>query len=144
MDKIYSEKIKDIVEVAGGLKDGYHWHIYSIKGSHPCAYVVVDKNHPYYQKDFENMLEDIVHGGITYNEEELNDIVKKEDEEWVFGWDYAHSGDFTRLSLHPYSFFMPLGEHKQDWGSSDGKKWTIEEIKEDIYLFVKFLKLAET
>lgn len=133
MDKIYNENIKTIQEIAGGVKNGYHWFITSIKGSHPCAYVIVEKNHPYYEKDFEYELKDVVHGGITYNESSLNNIVKKKDEKWVFGWDYAHAGDFSRISM---SFGM-------DFGNSNGKKWTIEEIKEDVNSFIEFLDKAE-
>lgn len=140
IDKIYNDQITTNKEVMRGEKDGYKWYIFSIKGSHPCAYVAIDKKHPYYKVDFENKLSDIVHGGITYNEETLNDIIDEDDGLWVFGWDYAHFDDYVNFSLDCFSL-MPMGG--QDWGESDGKKWSIDEIKEDIYSFISFLVMIK-
>lgn len=135
MSKIYNEETKTNRLIENGVKNGYEWVILSIQGAHPCAYVLIDKNHKYYKKDFENDLEDIVHGGITFSESTLDNIVDEEEEKWIFGWDYAHKGDHTTIKLDPT--FLTYG---QDWGDPNGKKYTIEEIKEDINSFVEFLE----
>lgn len=99
----------------------YMWIIISL-GTHPCAYVGVKANHPLFGIDYDEMYEkeiDIsVHGGVTYTSSEVVGITL---DRWWIGWDYAHSGD-----LCDYSKSISLNIYKDD------KKWTLEEIKEDV------------
>ncbi len=77
-------------------------------GGHLCGYVLIDKNHPDYDKDM--MESDLdVHGGITYS-------MIEEDGFHHVGFDCAHSGDylpsiekFTRESKIPELFPLPKG-----------------------------------
>ena len=140
MSEIYNEGTTTNRLIENGVKNGYEWIILSIRGAHPCAYVLIDKNHKYYKKDFENDLEDIVHGGITFNESTLDNIVDEKEEKWIFGWDYAHKGDCTTIKLAPETMIFNTFT-EQDWGNPNGKKYTTEEIKEDINSFIEFLEL---
>lgn len=135
MKNIYDKNIKDNIIIYEGKLDGFRWYIKSIEGSHPCAYVEVDKNNKHYKEDLENCLTDVVHGGITYCKMSYNE--KRDGMVWVFGWDYAHSGDFTSKTLAQFVGFS------QDWGGSGGKKWSKDEIMKDIISFVVWLKSEE-
>lgn len=140
MVKIYDSNIHSIEKVEEGILNGYRWLILSIQGSHPCAYVVVDRGHPLYEYDcFMDELQDIVHGGITFSESYLKGFISEDENKWIFGWDYAHSGDYTTASLGVLSF-MPFND---DWGALSGKKWTVDEIKEDIKSFIHYIQDIE-
>lgn len=139
MNDIYNKNIKGNKLVEYGRINTYEYYIISIDGGHPCAYVTIDKKHPLYETDMVDSPDtlDIVHGGITYCEYSLNDYIKEEDEKWVFGWDYAHAGDYTANTLHPIGNFLGGA---QDWGNRSGKKYSKEEIRKDIKEFTKFLE----
>ena len=140
MDKIYNDNFSISEVIYSGEIEGtnYEWYIKSIEGSHPCAYISVDKDCKYYKKDLEYELEDIVHGGITYCNPYLEGVCERKDEKWVFGWDYAHTGDYTRDSF-PMGDFMSFTGKDEDWGNQGGKKWSKEEILKDIYRLAKWL-----
>lgn len=98
-----------------GQYNGYNYWIISY-GCHPCAYVEVPKGHPYYGKcncDAFDLPID-VHGGITYGDYGLHNIVGQD--RFLLGWDYNHYRDY---SLY---FSAPI----------DGKRWTTEEMLEDV------------
>lgn len=109
------------------ILNGFEYIITSL-GSHPCAYVVIGKEHPLYEVDLVNHL-GVVHGGVTYCEKSLSPVISLFDEKWIIGWDYAHYDDFVG-----YNF-----EH-DDWGNVKGKMWTVDEIMKDVQLMVDFLK----
>ncbi len=76
--------------------NGLHCHIKRHPSLlHLCGYVGVAKNHPLFGKDYNELYEmgiDIdIHGGVTYAE--------PEGDEWVFGFDCAHSGDLVPSSI---------------------------------------------
>lgn len=107
---------KEIIDE--GNFDGFNYAIINF-GSHPGAYVQIPLNHPYFKKGYDEM--DIeVHGGLTYSD---SSHWSTNDGYWI-GWDYAHSNDF-----------MPLVPSLKD-----GKKWTTEEIFEDVKKVVNQLK----
>ena len=85
---------------------GYTYLIRS-NGRHPRAYIVLPEGHEL-EGVYYTDIHLCVHGGLTY--------CKYEDAGYVIGWDYAHSGDFTNY---------------EGIASRDGKKWTMEEIKEE-------------
>lgn len=82
-------------------------------GYHPCAYVTLPKDHKYTDEDYDEIDID-VHGGLTYKI--LNTI----------GWDYGHCYDYS-----------PLYEQCTD------KKWTTEEIFEEVKDVIRQLKEKE-
>ena len=53
-------------------------YIIKSNGSHPCVYIILDKNTQDII-DVENNID--VHGGVTYTDD------------YMFGWDYAHFED---------------------------------------------------
>ena len=66
-------------------------------GTHPCAYLLFDKNHYMYGKTTE-MADDVVcvHGGFTFSGNGgFHPLVNaiKYDDKWVLGWDYCHCDD---------------------------------------------------
>lgn len=107
---------------------GYEYFIMSF-GVFPAAYVKIPKKHPYFGKNY-NLMDIYVHGGLTYSNSKL--WISKVDVKsgWFIGWDYAHLGDFCGF------------EEMLDF-SSDEKKWTTEEIKEEVLEVCKQLKRME-
>ena len=98
---------------------GYNYFIISY-GTHPCAYVEIPKNHPYYGVNYMDIDDEIeVHGGLTYSS---SGILLLHDT-WVIGWDYAHCCDYS-----PYL------------ADSNLKKWTTEEIIEECKRVIVQLK----
>ena len=106
-----TQKYDMMSEILGnGIYKNYEWLIISYR-THPCAYIVSNKNDLIYNKDYDDIDFVNVHGGLTYSKWGLGDYI--DEDKWVIGWDYAHYGDYL-----PYV--------------NDGKKWTTEEIYESI------------
>lgn len=113
MAELYNSNLMDqrkIVE--SGELDGYPWYIVSY-GSHPCAYVKSDIS----KKTQEEIL---VHGGITFAGKAFPEF---ELEGQYIGWDYQHYGDYSGL--------LPR---------FGGKRWTVDEIMDDVRSVVHQLK----
>ena len=107
---IYTKAKREPQVLHRGNCNGYDYCIVSF-GSHPCAYIAAPKLE-YFGYDFVQL---DVHGGITYAGycPDLNYV-------WSYGWDYAHAGDYHgRETL------------RTKWALK-GKKWTTEEILEDV------------
>lgn len=68
---------------------GYEYYIINF-GTHPCCYILLDKNNKYYGKDYDDIPLD-VHGGLTFSSFE-NQFIDNGDK-YIIGWDYAHFGD---------------------------------------------------
>lgn len=56
-----------------------------------CGYIGVPKEHPWYEKDYDD-IECTIHGGLTYVTH-TNPATKQEDTLWWVGFDTAHGGD---------------------------------------------------
>lgn len=108
-----------------GTYEGYPFLIVSY-GVHPCAYVEIHKDHPLYKKDYWDANIN-VHGGITYGDYLPN--FNQDKSKWFIGWDYAHLGDYEgyyeKFDINP----SLLGD----------KKWTTEEIFEDVKSVIRQL-----
>lgn len=113
-----------------GLCYNYKYYIMNL-GTHPTAYVQIPFIHPYYGKSYEDIDID-VHGGLTYSEDYLNLENEKIINCWFIGWDYAHYGDYSG-----YEELIPNGL------KVGGKKWTTEEIREDVMKVCRQLKDIE-
>ncbi len=101
-----------------GTYKGYEFYIMNL-GTFPTAYVNVRENYLLNKKDYDEINID-VHGGLTYSEKYLcvdDDVVNG----WFIGWDYAHCDDYIGLEMVTPEEFR-----------TDGKKWTTEEIYEDV------------
>lgn len=117
-----------------GYFSAYHFIIASIGGSHPCAYIELEKSHPLYKKHYDfsdSPLDEMpVHGGVTYTEEYLR--VANIYNSWIIGWDYAHLGDY--YSVPEYCKEYEYNDHK----------WTVLEIlAQDVIPAIQWLKEVE-
>lgn len=109
------------------LDNGFKIEIVNIRGSHPCAYIMVpdtfieDHCHDGEIYTYYNWYAS-VHGGFTYVgflPRIVPDGYDKDKRELWLGWDYAHCGDYTCFDINK---FPPLKyEHM----------WTTEEIIEE-------------
>lgn len=92
---------------------GYEFAIISFV-THPCAYVGIPIGHRFYKKEYYEEIFDYIpaHGGLTYSE---MGVYGHMQDKWVIGWDYGHYGDYV-----PWELF------------SEGKRWTTEEILEEV------------
>lgn len=135
MKQMIYQKYRKIELLDSGICFGYKYYILNL-GTHPTAYIDIPKNHPFYNKDYEDIFFsgcDIeVHGGLTFSESGLWISEDEEIEGWFIGWDYAHYGDYLG-----YEEMFP--EHIR----AEGKKWTTEEIREEIYNACKQIKEQE-
>ena len=114
-----------------GKHQGYNYWVISY-GTHPCAYVELPKGHIYYGKcngDAFDLPID-VHGGITYGNYGLHNIV--EQDKFLLGWDYNHYGDYSCMNS---SMFFDMGDV--------GKMWSTEEILEDVKKVIEQLQNPE-
>lgn len=115
----YQEKRKREL-LDSGKCINYNYYILNL-GTYPTAYIEIPKNHKYYLKHYDE-IDIYVHGGLTYSEDFLHISKEQELKGWFIGWDYAHFDDFIGYELNYPSEFR-----------TNGKKWTTEEIQEDVY-----------
>ena len=117
-EMIYSPDRKIEVLDTGTCFGLFYW-ILNL-GTHPTAYVKIPENHKYYQKDYDDI--DIqAHGGLTYSRDHLWISESQRLEGWFIGWDYAHCYDYTGYYT------------KRDSGLYELKRWSTEEIREEVY-----------
>lgn len=124
---IYSMSLKKQDIVAKGKYIGCKYAILSL-GRHPVAYVEDFLGLGYYCNP---LLESIVvHGGFTYYGKRMSEY---SDNSNYLGWDYGHYGDYSSTDeLLPPDL------------RTGGKKWTTEEILEEVYsVIVQLKKLAK-
>lgn len=115
-------------------KDSYNGIDYIIVsyGTHPCAYIRIPETSKFYNidcSDAPDEISDVVNGGLTWSGPLsgcLNELG------FYLGWDYAHIDDFTGTDL----MFPPnlrVG----------GKKWTTEEILDEVKAAIDILNILE-
>ena len=104
-----------------GVLHGYKYMIRTVRGTHPCAYVVIPDGH-IIKEYVDKWLDEINEGDWSYSEYELIEMHTNihvhggltYGNRNVIGWDYAHCDDYAPI---------------YDEG---GKKWTRDEIMRDI------------
>lgn len=110
---------------------GFEYFIMSF-GMYPVAYIKIPKNHPFYKKEYDDICKECdieVNGGLTFSEDCLWISETEKLDGWFIGWDYAHYGDYIGSILGLlYS------------NVTDGKKWTTEEIRQEVFNACKQLK----
>lgn len=116
---IYSHNRKREV-LDSGKCCNYNYYILNL-GAFPTAYIEIPINHKLYSKHYDNIDID-VHGGLTYSGNYLwiDDETELKDS-WFIGWDYAHYDDYLG-----YEKMYPIEMQ------TEGKKWTTEEIQEEV------------
>lgn len=98
-------------------------------GTHPCAYIRIPENHKLYNVDYmdSNMEFNFgVHGGITWSGPLPKAIPNKQG--FYYGWDYTHCDDYNG-----YEEKFPISIR------TGGKKWTTEEIYEEVKAAIDIL-----
>lgn len=113
-------KIETLCE---GTYYGYQFYILNL-GTHPTAYIEIPRESKLFGKGYGEIydmgINIDVHGGLTYADDDLETI---KENTWFIGWDYAHCGDYAGYyDLMPNPLFR----------SKELKKWTTEEIFEDV------------
>lgn len=97
-----------------GKYKGFSFYILNL-GTHPTAYIEIPKEHKYFNKNYEEIEEIEVNGGLTFSSNKLHISETEKLEGWFIGWDYAHYGDYMNLGTY----------------ECEGKKWTTKEILEE-------------
>ena len=102
----------------------YQFYILNL-GTHPTAYVEIPITSIFYNKKYDEIyfsmgIDIDVHFGLTYSE----DYLLNKYNSWFIGWDYGHFSDYCGLDLNPINIELGF--------VSGGKKWTTEEIYEDV------------
>ena len=123
---IYKTERQKAEVLCEGTYEGYDFVIVSY-GTHPCAYVEIPMNSKYYGLDYDELDFINCHGGLTYADR-LDHIYGDDDRRWFIGWDYAHACDYLGFN----ALF--------DFDTSRDKKWTTEEIYEEVKSVIKQLK----
>lgn len=73
---------------------GYECEVRIINDDHRSGYVAVGNGHPLYKVDYSCVPDDFdpnVNGGLTYS--------RQEEEDWVFGFDFAHCWNIPDLAI---------------------------------------------
>lgn len=122
MEQMIYKKEPDCKWLAHGSYRGVEFVVMSL-GTHPTAYIGPESSFRGFDPD-----DLCCHGGCTY---ESPDIKKENGElysngKYWYGWDYAHLGDY-------------YGGYDELLSSSRSKKWTTEEIIEDIIVCIDSL-----
>lgn len=109
--------------LATGEYQGFRFYVLNIEGSHPTAYVRLDKTHPLYHIEYVDADKYVpgVHCGFTYGSPTL-DGVPVDCQSWFLGWDYGHSGDFMGCYLMEPEGYLATHTHK----------WTTAEILHEV------------
>ena len=111
------------------LADSFYWAIITL-GTHPCAYVGIPRDDPSYEEDYDDIGKPYFdcNGGITFSGHNRHcHFTMFNLDIWWIGWDYAHAGDYLH---YPEHFGI----------KSSGKKWTLEEIEEEVMKVIEQLK----
>ena len=97
-----SHKIEKEWVTESGLKAA----VLFVHESHYCGYVILDKDHPWYEDSYDAHYDLDVHGGLTFAGN-ISDIAPK-GEVWALGFDAAHIGDATSFCSSPGDVFRDL------------------------------------
>lgn len=114
---VYQSERKNETLYSGTYKE-YDFYIMNL-GTHPTAYINVINDIRYCFKDYDEVSLG-VHGGLTYSNRNLR-LEDRIIDGWFIGWDYGHYNDYAG-----YEMAFP------SWLQSNGKKWTTEEIFEEV------------
>jgi len=117
------------------FENGIRRLILNIRGSHFAQYLGIPLEHPLAGFGYEEIpLE--CHGGLTFGEE--GDGKNYPKGFYWYGWDYAHSGDYSYYGKKTAEKFPQR---------NDEKDWTLKEVVDDgnfaFYNFEELIKLAE-
>lgn len=129
-EMIYDPAIKDVILLDNGIYKNFEYYIVNRGGEYPLAYIKVPDDlkiscEDYFEIDLDSPHEDLTFGcenDIPPMLEEIDGVTKGN----YLGWDYAHCDDW--LGYYNPDSFMP------------GKKWTTEEILEQVKNTIEEMK----
>ena len=78
---------------------GYTCVVLAQRLGHRCGYIGFNKENLFYEKDYDDMCEIDVHGGLTYAGGGSNSKYPIESDLWWVGFDCAHGGDAKDLNI---------------------------------------------
>lgn len=90
-EMVYS-KTRTVEILDRGTYKDYDYAVLSL-GTHPCGYVRIPEDHPYYNEDYNNCDIDC-YWGLTYSRPYLRTSYDTQESGWWIGWDYAHCDDY--------------------------------------------------
>lgn len=96
---VYS-KTRTVEILDRGTYKDYDYVILSL-GTHPCGYVRVPEDHPYYEKNYNDCNIDC-HWGLTYGRPYLCTSNGTQESGWWIGWDYAHCDDYCGYMTYDF------------------------------------------
>ena len=120
----YQKERKKEILCEGKYKN-FQFYILNL-GTHPTAYVEIPRESFLFGKGY-NKIDIEVHGGLTFADSSL---IGNKKNSWFIGWDYAHLGDYLGYS-EDYPGLSMFSIHD--------KKWTTEEIFEDVVSVIEQL-----
>ena len=130
---IYNYKNKGLKSVLDNdVYQGYEYIILNLH-THPCAYICLTQDNPFYKKDYDDIPID-THGGLTFADDHIYGVEEYSEKykcivkttlhrDWIIGWDYAHYGDY---------YDSRLGDC--------GRKYSTEDILGDVIFAIRQLK----
>lgn len=119
MEEIYQYVTKGRIVIQHDTYNGIEYAITTI--GHPCAYIILDRGHPFINQCKMGDFSDLVHGGITFDNISLPPLVSMKDNKHIYGWDYNHYGDCSILF------------------NCEGILWTVDEIMEDVTRMIDYI-----
>lgn len=116
----YQKERKEEILCEGKYKN-FQFYILNL-GTHPTAYVEIPGESILFGRGY-SQIDIEVHGGLTFADSSLGVV---ENKSWFIGWDYAHCTDYVGYDIE-FGF------------NSSAKKWTTEEIFEDVVSVIEQL-----
>lgn len=116
---------------------GYECEVRIIRDSHRSGYVSVKKGHPLYGVYYGEVPDDFepkVNGGLTYS--------RKEGDDWVFGFDFAHCWNVPDLNICTYKTAEDV-ETIEKMYPNEARYDTLEEVMNDCMNLAEALKEYE-
>ena len=113
-------------------KDSYKGYEYMVVsyGMHPCAYIALTEDQPYYRVADYDDVRLSCHGGCTFIEWGYTGVYDQTYK--VIGWDYGHCYDFSGSSI----------KWGTDWNERS-KKWTTKEMVQECHDVIEQLYILE-
>ena len=122
----YSQDIKKPIILDSGIYQGRKYAIVNL-GTHPTAYVSLTEDEENFSTDYNDYGCINVHGDFTY----CDTSYWNDDDSIYIGWDYAHCCDYC-------SYY-----EKANTPLRNNKKWTTQEILEDVHYVINQMDNCE-